>query len=416
MNRFRSPAAMGVLGFSFRLGVAFLSLPDPAAAAVCTWEGGDSVWSSDGNWSCAAVPGNADDAVLNTDDNLDLDVAATVQKFTLASANAVLQGSGPLTSNSAFDLQSGTVSAILAGTQGADKTTAGSVTLSGANTYTGTTTISAGTLALGASNVFADGSSIVVDGGTLAMGAFNDSVAGVVLQSGTISGSGGVLTSDSKFILQSGNVSAVLAGSNGADKTTAGSVTLSGANTYTGTTTISAGSLALGTSNVFADGSSIVVDGGTLAMGAFSDSVAGVTLQSGTISGSGGVLTSDSKFILQSGTVSAILAGTQGADKTTVGSVTLSGANSYTGTTTISAGSLALGASNVFADGSSIVVDGGTLAMGAFSDSVAGVTLQSGTISGTGTLTSDSKFILQSGNVSAVLAGSNGADKTTAGS
>ncbi|WP_260839361.1 hypothetical protein [Methylomonas koyamae] len=110
MNRFRSPAAMGVLGFSVRLGVAFLSLPGPALAAVCTWEGGDSVWSTPGNWSCAAVPGNADDALLNTDNNLDLDVAATVQKFTLASPSAVLQGSGPLTSNSAFDWQSGTVS------------------------------------------------------------------------------------------------------------------------------------------------------------------------------------------------------------------------------------------------------------------------------------------------------------------
>lgn len=34
------------------------------------------------------MPGNTDDAVLNTDDNLNLDVAAGVQKFTLSSANA----------------------------------------------------------------------------------------------------------------------------------------------------------------------------------------------------------------------------------------------------------------------------------------------------------------------------------------
>ncbi len=415
MNRFRSPAAISVLRFSFRLGLAFLSVPEPATADVCNWEGGDSVWSSDGNWSCSAVPGNSDNAVLNTDDNLDLDVAAGVQKFTLSSANALLQGAGSLTSNSAFDLQSGTVSAILAGSNGADKTTAGTVTLSGSNTYTGTTTISAGTLALGANNVFDNNSSIVVDGGTLAMGTFSDTVAGVTLQSGTISGNGGVLTSDSKFILQSGSVSAVLAGDDGADKTTAGTVTLSGANTYTGTTTISAGTLALGANNVFDNNSSLVVDGGTLAMGAFSDTVAGVTLQSGTISGNGGVLTSDSKFILQSGEVNAILAGTQGAEKTTADTVTLKGTNTYTGATTISAGTLALGANNVFDNNSSLVVDGGTLAMGTFSDTVAGVTLQSGTISGSGgVLTSNSKFVLQSGEVNAILAGTQGAEKTTA--
>jgi len=50
-----------------------------------------------------------------------------------------------LTSTTAYDVQSGTVSAILAGGVGLNKTTSGTVTLSGNNTYTGTTTISAGT-------------------------------------------------------------------------------------------------------------------------------------------------------------------------------------------------------------------------------------------------------------------------------
>ena len=49
----------------------------------------------------------------------------------------------------AFDLQSGSVSAILGGTIGLTKSTAGTVTLTGANTYSGTTTISGGTLLVG---------------------------------------------------------------------------------------------------------------------------------------------------------------------------------------------------------------------------------------------------------------------------
>jgi autotransporter-associated beta strand protein len=64
---------------------------------------------------------------------------------------------GTITNNSGtYDVQSGSIGAILAGSNGLSKSTAGNVTLSGANTYSGNTTISAGTLALGASGSFAN--------------------------------------------------------------------------------------------------------------------------------------------------------------------------------------------------------------------------------------------------------------------
>ena len=244
---------------------------------------------------------------------------------------------GTLTSTTAYDLQSGTASAVLAGAVGANKTTGGAVSFSGtgANTYSGTTTVSAGTLNLNktagqdaiagnltvsggsvvlqANNQINNAKSVVVSGGTLDVATFNDTVAAVQLTSGNINGSGGTLTSSSAFDLQAGAVSAILGGTSGASKTGAGTITLSGSNSYTGTTTISAGTLAYGASNVLATGA-VTVDGATavLALGNNqSDTVGVVTVANGgSITGSGtSTLTSTGSFEMQSGSVSAILGG-----------------------------------------------------------------------------------------------------------
>ncbi len=114
-----------------------------------------------------------------------------------------------------------------------------------------------------------------------------------------------------------------------------------------------------------------------------SDTVAGVQLTGGSITSTTGVLTSTTAFDLQAGSVSAILGGSVGVNKTTAGTVTLSGANTYTGLTDVQAGTLALGANNVFANASTIKVSGGTLSLGGFDDTVAGVQLTSGSITGT---------------------------------
>ncbi len=78
---------------------------------------------------------------------------------------------------------------------GITKTGAATLTLSGANTYTGLTDVQAGTLALGASNVFSNASTIKVSGGTLSLVANSDTVAGVQLTGGSITSTTGVLTS-----------------------------------------------------------------------------------------------------------------------------------------------------------------------------------------------------------------------------
>ncbi|MES2920845.1 MAG: autotransporter-associated beta strand repeat-containing protein [Verrucomicrobiota bacterium] len=310
-----------------------------------------------------------------------------------------LTGAGTITVNA-----DATISARLGGTVGLKKLGAATLTLSGANIYTGLTDVQAGTLALGASNVFADASTLKVSGGILSLVANNDTVAGVQLTAGSITGSG-TLTSTTAFDLQAGSVSAILGGSVGANKTTAGTVTLSGANTYTGLTDVQVGTLALGASNVFADASTLKISGGILSLGANSDTVAGVQLTGGSITGSG-TLTSTTAFDLQAGSVSAILAGSAGANKTTAGTVTLSGANTYTGLTTVTAGTLGYGVSDAISTGA-VTVNGGTLALSTFSDTVGAVTLSSGSITGsTGVLTGTSYNVTNTGSVSAILAGS----------
>src|SRR5947207_8801350 len=124
------------------------------------------------------------------------------------------------------------------------------------------------------------------------------------------------------------------------------SLALNCANTYTGLTNITAGTLAEGSTGSIADTSALTVNGSTAVfdLGAsHSDTVGTVTLDaSGTINGTGtSALTSSGTFEMKSGTVNAILAGAGIAlNKTTTGTVTLFGTNTYTGLTSIGAGIL----------------------------------------------------------------------------
>ena len=231
----------------------------------------------------------------------------------------------------------------------------GTLVLSAANTYTGGTVVSAGTLAIsGAGTLGASSGATTVAGGILDLGgATQVQNGGVTLTSGTIQN--GVAQSSGVFALQSGAVSAVLAGSGSLDKTTNGTVTLSAANTYTGATSIAAGGALL-----LSGSGAIASSSGVTANGTFdiASTTSGASIK--TLAGSG-VVTLGSKdlSITNGSTTFAGGIGGGGGVNVTGGAQTLSAANTYTGATSVSSGAiLGLSGSGAIATSSAVTVDG----------------------------------------------------------
>jgi autotransporter-associated beta strand protein len=138
---------------------------------------------------------------------------------------------------------------------GITKAGSGILTLTNINTFTGLTTVSAGTLTLGHATDTLSGA-ITISGGTLNVDN-PDSVGAVTLTSGTISGDS-VLTGTS-YSVASGTISTGLGGSGDLTKTTAGTITLSGlsttaANNYLGTTILGGGTTTLTQDAAFTGG------------------------------------------------------------------------------------------------------------------------------------------------------------------
>ncbi|HAK8195560.1 TPA: autotransporter outer membrane beta-barrel domain-containing protein, partial [Salmonella enterica] len=281
-------------------------------------------------------------------------------------------GSGDVTDNATLELNTGgDFDNAISGSGQVVKSGDETLTLSGANSYTGGTTISDGTLV--ASNVEALGSGNVTDDATLELNTGGDF-------DNAISGSGQVVKSGDKTL------------------------TLSGANSYTGGTTISGGTLVA--SNVDALGSGDVTDNATLELntgGDFANNIGGTgsVVKSGdetlTLSGtntyrggttiSGGTLVASNVEALGTGDVTDNatlelntggdfdnnIGGTGSVVKSGDETLTLSGANSYTGGTTISGGTLV--ATSVDALGSGDVTDNATLELntgGDFDNAISG--------------------------------------------
>lgn len=222
-------------------------------------------------------------------------------------------GTGAVTNNSSLAFFRGnatyTFSNYISGSGAVYNSSYGLTILTGNNTYTGLTSIGRGTLQIG-------------NGGS----------------SGTL-GSGPVYLNTYALTFNRSNdltVNNKIYGTTGTlTKLGAGTLTLTGANTYSGLTTISAGTLSIGA-------------GGT----------------SGQL-GSGGVTNNSALIFNRSDALTAtnLISGTGTLEKLGTGTLTLTGANSYSGLTTISNGLLEAGHATALGNttGATTVASGATL-------------------------------------------------------
>ncbi|NVO14456.1 MAG: autotransporter domain-containing protein [Rhodoplanes sp.] len=137
------------------------------------------------------------------------------------------------------------------------KTGTGTLTLSGTNTYTGGTTFAGGTVSVSSdANLGAAAGGLTFTGGTLQVAGTTFTSTARAISLGTGGGTLEIASAANTFAL-----SQALTGTGGLTKTGAGTLTLSGTNTYTGATTVNAGNLTI----VGSIASSTVTNNATLA-------------------------------------------------------------------------------------------------------------------------------------------------------
>jgi autotransporter-associated beta strand protein len=494
-----------LLSFAFIvrvLGVLTLaaSLPEQSAeAGTQTWQNNGTDFNDPNNWS-SGVPGPTDTARFNsamgTQPNLSASLAINNLNFTsagvgydLTSSNTGIKltlmrtGTGgasainavntsgtntidaPLILGAAanqtqtFTQSSGgtlIVNGVISNTNNVTLSLNGGgiIQLGGANTYSGGTTLNAGTLninnasALGTGTfTIAGGSNAIIDnttGSAITLSTNNAQVwNGNFTFTGTRSlnlGTGAVTLGASRTVTVNANnltVGGVISGSGfGLTKAGNGTLTLGGANTYSSGTTINAGTLninnasALGTGTfTISGGSNAIIDnttGGAITLSANNAQVwNGNFTFTGTQSlnlGTGAVALGASRTVTVNAnnlTVGGVISGTGfGLTKAGSGTLTLSGANTYTGATTVNAGTLLVNGSNSAATGAVSVNNSGTT-LGGTGTIGGAVTVNSGAnlLGGTGslasgTLTLANNLTLNSGSIIELALGASGAHST----
>ena len=300
---------------------------------------------------------------LNADQTWTVTAARTL---TMAgNLSSATTGAKTLTVNGAGNTQIGGNISNGSGTLALTKSGTGTLTLSGtSNTYTVLTTVSGGTLAVsGGSGRLGTGAALTMSGGALDLGTTSQTVGAISITAPAASGDtlkNGDLTGASYAASNTtGNaiVSASLAGNSATlgMSGTGGTLTLSNQNTFGGTTTLSAGTLVVAHQNALQN-STLTYSAGTLQLGNSANNVTAVTL--GGLSGSSNIALTNAYStpasvaltvgnnsastsydgVLSDGTVAG-----GSLIKTGTGTLTLSKAQTYTGPTTITGGTLKIG-------------------------------------------------------------------------
>ena len=303
-----------------------------------------------------------------------------------------------------------TVSGAISGAGAVIKDGAGVLVLSASNDFSGGTTLEAGTLRVGNNAALGTGT-LVINGGTLAASSgtartlTNSITLGGNVQFGDATGTGNLsllgavdLGSSTRTLTVSNSrttLEGVISGTGGLTKQGAGTLRLTASNTYSGTTTLSAGELYIDHSSALGTGGFVQTGAGSLltvdASGTITNamSIYNVSFVD-TVTLTGAKTLNDTTTItVDAGdtvTEQGVVGGSGGLTKEGAGELVLNGSanNTYTGATVVNGGTLVLenSSGNAINDSSGITVNtGGTLVLGAsnqIGDSI-GLILNGGT-------------------------------------
>lgn len=432
-------------------------------AADRTWTGGGSGnnWNTAGNWGgTAPVAGDAlifsgsTKAVGNTNNFTagtafaGITFASDAGAFTLAGTSWGQNGitlTGAITNNSAnaqlitlpillnatqtFDTGSAGInigdnsSGIISGAGGITKTGSGTLTLNQTNTYTGATTISAGTLALsngGRGSLASTNAVTIASGATFSLGLYSTTV-------GSIAGEGSVTGGNIVLTLGSNNLSADFAGdlkhSGSVVKNGTGIWSLSGTNTYAGATTINGGTIVFRKTSAKGNGTVTTVAAGSIGLGVGGSgyytaaNVAALfntnTLTGFNLNASSGVAIDTSAGDFTQGTA---LTAARKLTKLGTNTLTFTTANTYSGGTVINAGKVLANNSSgsALGSGAATVAEGATLGGSGFISAATtiatGATLSPGA-NGVGTLTFTGGITFATGSILDFELGKDSSDK-----
>ncbi|MFM8528878.1 MAG: beta strand repeat-containing protein, partial [Ilumatobacteraceae bacterium] len=319
--------------------------------AVATTSGGTFAFGTTRTYAPSAGASGATTLTVSLAEAANLSVGSTVTGVGIAASSTVL----------AVDLATGVITlsnALTATVTGQNITFGGATATAGFNSYAGTTTVSGGSLRLSSLGALPNATDLVVlFGGTLDLAA-STTVASLASDSGT---TGGLITaSGTSGVFQlsvSGSASSAFGGvitnnvgsTLNLNKQGSGSLTLGGPNSYSGSTTVGAGSLLLTGNGSLPIFTALNVSG---AAAVFNPS--GITASSltvGSLAGAAGATVSlGAKGLSVGGDntsttfAGAVTGASASLTKTGDGTLTLSGANTFGGGLTVSGGTLSIGA------------------------------------------------------------------------
>ncbi|HEX4083935.1 MAG TPA: autotransporter-associated beta strand repeat-containing protein, partial [Chthoniobacteraceae bacterium] len=343
----------------------------------------NALWTIGGNSTATNIFNNGSGAIsfTNTGDAAVATGAGTgVRNITLEGSNSGANSFGETINDINTGL--GSITNVI-------KTGTGTWALTGANTYSGGTTLSGGLLEIGNASALGTGTFSVTAGGTsfdnttggsisisnpltLSGGSvtFVGSSAMTVSGTTTLSGTGSSITVESNSLTLSGPVVEQSGSTAGLAVSGAGTLWLTAANSYSGGTTIGGGMVKIdGVGTLGASAGALTLNGGGLDLGTTSQTVGALSItavpSSGNVIQNGSISASSYSVSNTSGTagITANLLD-QGAgstlSKSGAGTLLLTGNNSYSGGSTISAGTVVIGSSTALGSGI-ITFNGATL-------------------------------------------------------